>query len=353
MQLVSLNDKGQVCERIYIKACLDQIQNYRLKNFQSSRFPGGRCYYKHKDDLKVRVRAQFLCPQIIYSVNLVFRNAERKRCQTLHYILNGEEKCCMVYDTYKREDGWFVVSLYQFTSDRKTADFEIDFRGFLNGCKLQVAGFEFQPLEEKAELHDQGLEEYEDIVKAASQSLFYKSPEEFKELLTLHTFLQWTMKKGLFSDLLKKSKGQKGYAVDNNGKKSLMFSARGVITRDNLSFQSLPESRFGEVAVITDSNFKIVKKIKCDALTPETTYACYLVYKSTEDQPVLKITHPDNRYIYLRSDGWMEVKVWEIRTSRSAKTIHMDIWLSDPYFTCIRGLIIESIELRPTVAHSA
>ncbi|GJV12796.1 hypothetical protein Tco_1354337 [Tanacetum coccineum] len=34
-----------------------------------------------------------------------------------------------------------------------------------------------------------------------------------------------------------------GYAVDNNGKKSLMFSARRAIRSDKLSFKSSPESR--------------------------------------------------------------------------------------------------------------
>ncbi|GKC60489.1 hypothetical protein Tco_1088087, partial [Tanacetum coccineum] len=107
-------------------------------------------------------------------------------CKTLRYKLNGEEKCCMVYDTYERQDGWFVVPLYQFTSDHKTANFEINFERFiLNGYELQVAGFQFQPLEEKVELRDQGLEEYQDIVKAASQTLFYKSLEQLKELLSV------------------------------------------------------------------------------------------------------------------------------------------------------------------------
>ncbi|PWA72196.1 Phloem protein 2-like protein [Artemisia annua] len=118
----------------------------------------------------------------------------------------------------------------------------------------------------RVELHDQGLEEYQDIVKAASQFLFYISPEELKELLSIgfhinnhktveheqvledeklsNDSLKWTIKKGLFSNLLKDPNGQKGYAVDNNGKKSLMFSARDVIRSWDLSFQSLPESRF-------------------------------------------------------------------------------------------------------------
>ncbi|PWA63622.1 protein kinase-like domain, Phloem protein 2-like protein [Artemisia annua] len=86
--LVSVNHKGQVCERIYVEACLVDVQDYYgLEYFKNSRFPKGYYYNKHEDELK-------------------------------------------------------------FTSNHKTADFEINFEGFRNGCELQVAGFEFQPLEE-------------------------------------------------------------------------------------------------------------------------------------------------------------------------------------------------------------
>ncbi|GJT12097.1 kinase-like domain, phloem protein 2-like protein [Tanacetum coccineum] len=430
--LLSINDKGEVfCERICIEACLNQIQYDRLENpsgFENSRFSGGRCYYKHEGELKVRVRAQFLYPRITYTVNLVFRNLECVGlCKTLHYKLDGETKCCMVYDTYEREDGC---------------------------CKLQVAGFEFQRLEETVELHDRGLEEYQDIVKVASQSLFYKSLKELKVLLTkgfhinnhktwfslngngehcemlsiahclisregvynfshtqlysrfphsyhtrknrfkvhvrtqfltpsirytvnlvfckddssqkqkyvalkyklereteasivylatetkdtrsfiaeLYQFtsdgsifdlkvvildhdnnlavegilfqplekvqheqvledeklsndsLQWTMKGGVFSYLLKRFNGQKGYSVAQNGKKCLTLSARGAITSSKLVFKPSPESRFGEVAVISQWSFSTEKKIKSDVLSPETTYAMHLIYKLPQNQ---------------------------------------------------------------------
>ncbi|GJV63871.1 kinase-like domain, phloem protein 2-like protein [Tanacetum coccineum] len=579
--LLSVNDKGEViCERIYIEACLDPIQYRHLKDpsdLENSRFPGGRFYFKYEEELKIRVRAEFLCPIITYSLNLVFRNANTwgKRCKTLHYKIDGETKCCMVYDTYEREDGWFVVPLYQFTCEHKTADFKINFEGFPNGSALQIAGFEFQPREEKVELHDQWLEEYQDIVKAVSQSFFCKSLEELKELPSIgfhidnHTTwfslnekgehsemlsiahclisreggyrfyhtelysrfpsyfktnekgfkvhirtqfltpsirytvnlvvrkdnssekqkyvglryklegetetsivhfatetkdnlsliaelyqftsngrifdleivfedhkdnlevegilfqplekveyeqvlddenlsynnLQWIiMKEGKKrTKLLKYFKkehrlldnGQEAYAVDKDGKISLLLAARGVIKNWRQSFQSSPESRFGEVAVVADYKFKIEKEIKTDVLSPETAYATYLIYKLTQDQSqfnnLLKFFNfrgrdPDYPYIYLvsppetpsigqkldqnshnqplirykvyavprqRKDGWMELKVWQFQTPPSStQTIHMDLDLWTPDEVYISGLIIESIELRPIVGHS-
>ncbi|GKC54489.1 kinase-like domain, phloem protein 2-like protein, partial [Tanacetum coccineum] len=234
--------------------------------------------------------------------------------------------------------------------------------------------------------------------------------------------LQWTMKGGVFSYLLKRFNGQKGYSVAKNGKKCLTLSARGVITSSKLYFKPSPESRFGsldvhpksgysfaktadvidgvsinrhtpnhcipvemqrfrEVAVIHHGRFFIEKKIESDALTPETTYACYLVYKYTGDLLVLE-DHFTSNYIYLvsppktpiigqkldqnthsplnrpklnavprqRSDGWMEVKVREFETLSSTRTINMYTVLRTPNLNYISGLIIESIELRPIVA---
>ncbi|GJT89511.1 kinase-like domain, phloem protein 2-like protein [Tanacetum coccineum] len=424
--MLLINEKGGICERICIEACLDQIQYNCLEDpsdYENSRFPGRRCYSSYANELKVHVRAEFLCPLITYSVNLVLRYPERMRdCKTLHYKLNWEKFFCMVYDAYKREDGWFVVPLYQFTSDHKTADFEIHFEGFRYDCKLQVAGFEFHPLEEKVELHDEGLEEYQDIVKVASQSLFYKSLEELKVLLTKgfhinnhktveheqvlddenlsYNNLQWTIMKEekKLTNILKWFKkehrlldnGQEAYAVDKDGMKSVMFSARGVIQNWDLSFQSSTESRFGEVVEITHYQFKVEKKIKSDVLSPETAYAIYLIYKlpqyHSQSKGLLRITNHENRnledqYIYLvsppetpiigqkldqnthnplirpklnevprqRGDGWMELKVGQFQTPTSTETINFDIWLGTPDYKDIRGLIIESIELKPIV----
>ena len=81
-------------------------------------------------------------------MNLVFRYAGNiKKCIHIRYRLGGETKVFIVYDADKREDGWFVAPLYQFTSDHKTVDLEIIFERVLE--TLQVAGLEFQPLEEK------------------------------------------------------------------------------------------------------------------------------------------------------------------------------------------------------------
>ncbi|GKA28694.1 alpha/beta hydrolase fold protein, partial [Tanacetum coccineum] len=192
------------------------------------------------------------------------------------------------------------------------------------------------------ELYDQLLEEYQDIVKAASQPLFYKSLEELKEVLSIGLYinnyktvehehalddenlsynnLHWMKGRKKRSNLLKWFKkehklldnGQEGYTVDNNGKKSVMFSARGAIRSVNLSFESSPESRFGEVAVINQFRFEIKKKIKSNVLSLETAYAIYLIYKLPQDQSkfnsLLEITNCERRV----HEDWFETLTFEI-----------------------------------------
>nr|GEY52823.1 protein kinase-like domain, phloem protein 2-like protein [Tanacetum cinerariifolium] len=56
--------------------------------------------------------------------------------------------------------------------------------------------------------------------------------------------LQWTMKRGVFSCLPNRFYSQRRYAVDKDGKKSLIFSVRGATRFDSVFFKSSPESRF-------------------------------------------------------------------------------------------------------------
>nr|GEX87810.1 zinc finger, CCHC-type [Tanacetum cinerariifolium] len=148
---------------------------------------------------------------------------------------------------------------------------------------------------------------------------------------------------------------------------------------------------FRESAVIKtqSSGFEIVNEIKSDVVSPETSYAVYLVYKLPQDESIfeapLEIVNCNGRnsaylYIYLvslldtpviremldqilhnpvnmpklnavpqqRSDSWMEVKVWEFQTPANTNTISMHLWVRHPRNKDLRGLIIQCIKLRST-----
>nr|GEV32085.1 protein kinase-like domain, phloem protein 2-like protein [Tanacetum cinerariifolium] len=177
--LFSINSKGEHCERIYIECCLsrDDIGYYSLKDqspYLNPRFPKGRCY-TYEFGFTALVRAQFLSPQITYTMNLVFRHTSEQnlpKFMVIRYRINGENKVSTVHETNKIEDGWFMAELHQCTSDHGT------FAIMFERCRatLLVAGIEFQPLEERVE--DDQVLEYQDIIKAASHRLVYRSIEE-------------------------------------------------------------------------------------------------------------------------------------------------------------------------------
>ncbi|GKB34202.1 hypothetical protein Tco_0879144 [Tanacetum coccineum] len=189
---LSVNEKGEHIERIYIQACLDPkhsvSQHPRIVN---SRFPGGACY-EYKLGFEAGVRGEFLTPQISYTLNLVFRYQFEWTIDSynhLRYKINGEDetKVIIIYpSTHLREDGWFVVPLYHFTSQHTTADLQFEFEH--RYANLLVAGIEFQPCEEKVQL--QVFEEYQHIIEAASQSLAYRSLQELKQILGIGIHLK-------------------------------------------------------------------------------------------------------------------------------------------------------------------
>ncbi|GJR38641.1 kinase-like domain, phloem protein 2-like protein [Tanacetum coccineum] len=147
---------------------------------------------------------------------------------------------------------------------------------------------------------------------------------------------------------------------------------------------------FGEVLVITAGyKFELVNEIKPEVLSPDTTYASYFVYKLPSDQSKfefpLKVSNKRGEYYYMhtysylvsppntpvigqkfdencynplnrhklsalprqRTDGWMEVKVWEFQTKKTPETVSMNLKLKHPAMKDLSGLIIHGIELRP------
>lgn len=146
--------------------------------------------------------------------------------------------------------------------------------------------------------------------------------------------------------------------------------------------------RFGEACVADYvSGLRLRNNIKSQVLSPQTTYACYLVYKlpgeyqsyvegpvkvsyedlsgywyiylvSPQETPVIKPksnenTHnPENRpkiggIPQQRSDGWMEVQVWEFQTATTSEIIPMRLSLTETCDMRFDGFIMQGIDFRP------
>ncbi|PWA62707.1 serine-threonine/tyrosine-protein kinase catalytic domain-containing protein [Artemisia annua] len=374
----SLNEKGQHCHMISMEDCLIPNEDFpsRYKSHYKSRFPVG-LYQTYKKGFKTHVKTQLLSPSVTYTVNLVFEKSfnGKQAYANLKYRLRGEETTSTVYlANQRRQDDWLCMAeLYQFSSDGSIVDLEIMF----DDCEIYIRGVEgflFQP-----------LEIVEDTQTISDSGILNLSSDTEK----------WTMKKNLYSSLGKLFQFNNGTAqewsyLDKNEKKCLMLSARATCLRmeGQSTWRSLPESRFREVHVITGNNyFGIVSKIPLKMLSPETAYASYLVYKLPQDRSTfeapLKVNvvprSSDPWYIYLasppntpviepkfdensynplnrhklnalprrRSDGWMEVKVWQFDTWVTPKRVSMHLKLEHPFKKDLSGLIIHGTELRP------
>ncbi|PWA71319.1 serine-threonine/tyrosine-protein kinase catalytic domain-containing protein [Artemisia annua] len=146
--------------------------------------------------------------------------------------------------------------------------------------------------------------------------------------------------------------------------------------------------KFGEVLVITGGyKFQIPRRIESQEVSPETTYAAFLVFKLPQDQstfeapiemydanadskesfiylaspphtPVIGPKFEENTYNPLnrykgnalpqqRTDGWMEVEIWQFKTKTTPESVPMDLKFEHPRKKNLKGLIVQGIELRP------
>lgn len=98
----------------------------------------------------------------------------------MRYKIDGEDetKVFIIYPTDMRQDGWFIVPLYHFTSQHITADLQFEFE--YRDADLLVAGIEFQPSEDKVRM-DGSLLHY--ICLLSMVMLFIK---EEKKKMTLN-----------------------------------------------------------------------------------------------------------------------------------------------------------------------
>ncbi|PWA91030.1 Phloem protein 2-like protein [Artemisia annua] len=281
-----------------------------------------------------------------------------------------------------------MAELYQFTSDRTTIDLEILFGN--SEAFMIVEGIEFKPLEkeEREGIEDEKVEDMKPI-SDLDEYWEQKLPDDYEDIIKRSEYdVHWTTKKELYSILctgLLINDSVEWLFLDNNGNKCLMISARAAIVPAEYEWPTLPESRFGEVAVIDVSRNVVFGKIKYGMLSPETTYANYIVYKLPQDQSKLEAPlivssegSGDYWYIYLvspqtpvivrgkvdentrkpsnkpkikgiprqRSDGWMEVQVLEFQTDASMGVIP-GLELKTSSDVSLDGIMIQGMELRP------
>ncbi|KAJ9538349.1 hypothetical protein OSB04_031082 [Centaurea solstitialis] len=333
---------------------------------------------------KVHGRARFLSPGITYTVNIVFKFIDEECNSTkpvyvgLKYKLDEKTTSSISYLADGREDGWMMVELYQFTSEGTNFDLEIRFED------SEFEGIEFRP-QEKVEY--EVLEDDKVNMQDSEIDQEQKLPNDYKQIIKRSkSSLQWTTEKELYSAFRKGfliNKGEGWLSLAKNGKKCLMISPRAVFAKYQCVLRSQPNSRF-EVMDFNSAKIFIVHKVESQSLSPQTTYACYLVpmkvtkyacgsndwsvqefwfvYLLGPQTPLVRrkvnqSTHNPSdipRFKGLprkRKDGWMEVQIWEFRTSTITETndmISMHFCLSGPtHDGSFSGLTMQGVELIP------
>ncbi|KAH7573066.1 hypothetical protein ACOSP7_006496 [Xanthoceras sorbifolium] len=166
-----------------------------------------------------------------------------------------------------------------------------------------------------------------------------------------------------------------------SGKKCYMVGARAlnVVWGDTAIYwiwPSIPESRFSEVAELNFVWWLDVRgRIDAKNLSPNTTYAAYLVYKFSkpnhgfETRPVelsvqlegsgaaerrrVFLDPPENmpQLYRARGDGWMEIAMGEFFNEHGDDGTVLSSLFDFHQFTTRRGLIVEGIEFRPKMVN--
>ncbi|KAK9077819.1 hypothetical protein SSX86_006157 [Deinandra increscens subsp. villosa] len=407
----SLNKNGEHCEMISAADCLIQTTltsvGGKYVSEKTSRFPLSNCYITHNGVFKAHLRPQFLSPQTTYTVNLVFRRpgevlpSIKARYLRVKYRLEGESKLSVSYLADVREDGWLMAELYQFDSQRRDIDIEISFEGIMTyHYSYLLEGIEFRPAEK---VEHELLEDDMQTISESDDTNWEKNlPDDYDDIIKWSKDdVKWTTKKELYSILCKgflMRNGQVWFFLAKNGKRCLMLPAKAALIQGQWKWKYLSESRFGEVAFDPGNSFSIICKIKSQILSPETTYACYLVYKIPEktsedlldfdfplrvkdenlhDKSVWEVLN-NFGFIYLlnpqtpvirpkldqnshnplnrpklkgtprqRHDGWMEVRVCEYQPGTSIEPQLMRVDLDTFFAKSLRGLTVQGIEFRP------
>ncbi|KAJ9537416.1 hypothetical protein OSB04_030149 [Centaurea solstitialis] len=402
----SVNKNGEHIEMISAVECSTPTltsSDYDRYSKEISRFGDGS-YLAYGGKFKAHIRTRFLSPGITYTVNLVFKflhtrkHSSERTYLPLRYRLQGEISYSYSYLALEREDGWMMVELYHFIGDKRNFDKAIQFNSKVYGDDLIVDSIEFRPMEK---VESEAVEEVEDMQPTSESDKDWeqKLPKDYEQIIKWSKdSMEWTTKKELYIHFCKGfliNNGEEWFSLHENGKKCYMLPARAILKESDWRWKPARESRFEEVACDPFTSFGIVCTIKSKILSPETKYACYLVFKITKDHHVFeaptkvmdKDFHLNARhvadfwFIYLhsppppiirsklerstrhnqfnrhkmkglpqqRNDGWMEVQVWEFTTSTITEMISMRFHFINSASRSLIGLTIQGIEFKPMI----
>ncbi|GJW36799.1 phloem protein 2-like protein, partial [Tanacetum coccineum] len=284
-----------------------------------------------------------------------------------------------------RDGEWMMIKLCRFRSHSQIIDFEVQLKSFCgHPCgsgPIYIDGIEFRPINNVD--HEESVDRL--INADLSVNSDQQSSSDIQEIITRSQYDVPTMTKQELDKLLSTGvlidNGEKVFFLSKvNCKKGHMLSAKAVINKSpDAKFTKCPSSTMFRFEDVVELQRHQAFSIKCDIetkmLSPDTAYACYLVFQLPENSEGLKCpvktrdllnkNNKESTIIYLkapgpidlyrdkripenREDGWMEVRVWKFVYNNEIKDncIPMELKLSCLGGT-MSGLIICGVEFRP------
>ncbi|KAK1427547.1 hypothetical protein QVD17_16234 [Tagetes erecta] len=280
----SVNKKGQHCELISAPTCISTSDNtlFIAPNANLvSRFEH-LLKYISPQELRLKVKTQFLSPNVTYIINLVYECGCYHHCDwriPFKYKLEEMSQYSMSCVARVGKDGWLRTELFQFTSTKNEHHFDIQFSSeimFGEDGSISIEGIEFCPVdfekdEKKVDMQpayakwaERLPNDYAKIIKDIDQESMTR-----KEIYFL-------LRKGVYIN-----NSQQWFSISKKSKKRIMLPARAILPKENLGWsflsrrkswhwKSLPGSRFKEAAECCDKNhFTINARIESQVLSPD------------------------------------------------------------------------------------
>nr|XP_043612221.1 uncharacterized protein LOC122583915 [Erigeron canadensis] len=366
----SLSNNGDKNEMISARMfSYENPTSLKWKSLKNSRFP---VVVKMKNisdlQIKINIKPQFLSPSVIYGAYLIFKFCDPRKSSNQPVYVNLKlkmgSKTLYAYFARWREDGWMMTELWRFLHYKDNAVFEVILESFsryyCGSGAIYVEGIEFRAI------HDSSLNQ---LTVDSSIRTKHEQGEKFMTSKTDEIRLQTLY---VFKNKQHLSKPEEN--------KSLMFPASMVLDDSfnvqSINWRSLTESRFVDVAeLLSHQEFRIRCKIETQKLSPDTDYACHLIFKLSQKchglhcpvkvQDVLVRKNKESKFLYfrmpspinlhptirvpkLREYGLMEVILWEFNSSKKLIDDHRLMHLKlRCYEGTMCGLIVCGVDFRP------
>ncbi|PWA79805.1 protein kinase-like domain, Phloem protein 2-like protein [Artemisia annua] len=323
-------------------------------------------------NIEIKTRAQFLSPNIVYGVYLVFKFCDSRNVSSKPVYVNLKyrkgHKSLHAYFATWRDEHWMMIELHRFSNQNEDVIFEFLLESFSSyycgDAAVYVEAIEFRAIDKVNHEEIGKMKEVQQVLKSEfNVGQAQQLPTNFEEIFKVCRN---------YDDLF--------WLGEVEGKQLLVLSAKAALYKvSNVDlFTSKPpaQSRFQEVIeLLPQQVFHLKCTIKSQMLSPVTEYVCYLVFKLSEKcqglhcpVKVQDVYHKENNeaeFVYFitpspsninditrvpkqREDGWMEIQVWKFNSTHEFKDNSLSINMKfTSHEGIMSGLIVCGLEFRP------